>query len=86
MGRGQGYNDWDADGFAHLIRIRLDSGGYAANGGAYFGHGEPLFWLVQAGREPGDGMFCLDVAFRAASRAAAVAYVRTNYPALQVRR
>lgn len=54
MGRGS-YVPHSPVGKAHLIRVRLSSGGYAARGGAYFGHGAPLYWLYQAwGYDPDD--------------------------------
>lgn len=70
-------------GQAHLIRVRLSSGGYAARGGAYFGHGAPLYWLYQA---TPDGGVTLDYTFRAESRAAAVAHVVATMPNVRVRK
>ncbi|MFC5509286.1 hypothetical protein [Bosea massiliensis] len=56
-----------------LQRIRLDSGGYD-HCGAYWGHGQPLFW---AATDDGE----LDATFRASNRDAAKAHVRTLIPA-----
>lgn len=35
----------------HLVRLRLDSGGYDA-GGAYWGHGKPLYRAVSVDKMP----------------------------------
>lgn len=55
-----------------LRKIRLDSGGYDS-GGAYWGHGQPLYW---AGSDCGT----LDRFFRAATRDQAKAEIRKTYP------
>ena len=55
-----------------LRRIRLNHGGYDA-GGAYWGHGTPLYW---AGSDTG----VVDLWFRASDREAAKAHVREAFP------
>lgn len=55
-----------------LRRIRLDSGGYDA-GGAYWGHGAPLYWYC-------DGIGQCEGFIRASSRDAAKAKIRETYP------
>jgi hypothetical protein len=55
-----------------LQRVRLDSGGYDS-GGAYWGIGTPLYW---AGSDDGT----IDLWFRATSRDAAKAHVRSLHP------
>ncbi len=57
-------------GKVQLRRIRLDSGGYDP-GGAYWGHGKPLYWACD-----GDGNKRF---FRAASREAAKAELRNIF-------
>ncbi len=47
MGRYTGNPDPDAQGKFSLRRVTLDSGGYDS-GGAYWGHGEPLYWYCSA--------------------------------------
>lgn len=56
-----------------LQRVRLNSGGYDS-GGAYWGHGQPLFWYEGPG--PGE-----DGHLRASDREAAKAAVRKLHPA-----
>lgn len=56
----------------YLRRVRLDSGGYDS-GGAYWGHGAPL-WHAEA--EDGSG----ESFYRAASRSAAKAAVAEDFP------
>lgn len=55
-----------------LQRVRLDSGGYDS-AGAYWGHGEPLFWAA-------DDSGAYDSTFRADDRDDAKAIVRRTYP------
>ncbi len=47
MGRYTGNPEPDAQGKFSLRRVSLDSGGYDS-GGAYWGHGEPLYWYCSA--------------------------------------
>jgi hypothetical protein len=54
-----------------LRKVRLDNGGYDANG-TYFGHGDPLYWCTDCDE--------VDFVFRAESRAAARAHVLEQYP------
>lgn len=56
----------------HLQRVPLDSGGYDS-GGAYWGHGEPLWWYMSVDGE-------VDAFLRAGSRMAAKAAIRASYP------
>lgn len=62
----------DCVGRVSLQRIRINGGGYD-RGGAYWGIGQPLYW---AGDESG----ALDLFFRAASREAAKAHIRSMWP------
>lgn len=55
-----------------LQRVRLDSGGYDPQG-AYFGHGEPLYWAACPELD-------LDWTLRAADRDDAKEQVRVAYP------
>lgn len=72
MGRHTGPDFLDCDaGRIHLRRVRLDSGGYDA-GGAYWGYGAPLWCAMDQ-----DGNCRI---FRAASRDAAKATIREDYP------
>lgn len=57
-----------------LRRVRLDSGGYD-NGGAYWGHGAPLYY---AETESVDGEVVRY--FRASDREAAKAAIRAEFP------
>jgi hypothetical protein len=57
----------------YLQRMPLDSGGYDA-GGAYWGHGAPLYWATDG--QPGG----LDMTLRAKDRAAAKAAIRAEFP------
>ena len=57
----------------YLRRVPLDSGGYD-RGGAYWGHGTPLWWC---GNAAGD----IDLFIRASSREDAKRIVREDYPA-----
>lgn len=58
----------------HLRRVRLDSGGYD-NGGAYWGHGAPLYYAWGDGEEERQEMF-----FRAHSREDAKQQLRGAFP------
>lgn len=55
-----------------LRRVRLNNGGYDT-GGAYWGIGEPLYWMSNADST-------IEEFFRAANRQAAKDYVRQTYP------
>ena len=60
-----------------LRRVRLDAGGYDS-GGAYWGHGQPLYW---ASAVSGDAIAPnVDYFFRACDRDAARARVLADYP------
>ncbi len=79
-GAPMGRADWD-DGAPrdlprrfYLRRIRLDSGGYD-NGGAYWGHGAPL-WYAETESVDGEAFFFI----RATDRAAAKTEVLRRYP------
>lgn len=63
-------------GKLRLYQVRLDSGGYD-NGGAYWGHGEPL-WRCMGETE--DPEMEIDWFFRASTRHEAKAIVRDSYP------
>ena len=71
MGR-PSYADIPHQGRIALRRIRLDAGGYDS-GGAYWGHGEALYWA-------GSGCKSIDMFFRAPGRDAAKARVRETCP------
>lgn len=80
-GAPMGRADWD-DGAPrdlprkfYLRRINLDSGGYDS-GGAYWGHGAPLYLAETVGVE-GEAVLYL----RAATREAAKVEVKGRYPA-----
>ena len=62
----------DCQGMVSLRRIRLDSGGYDP-GGAYWGHGQPLYW---AGDESG----AFDTFLRARDRADAKRQILEDWP------
>lgn len=59
----------------YLRRLRLDSGGYD-EGGAYWGHGAPIYWAYAL-----DGAF--DITLRARSRKAAKAAILADYPGVR---
>ena len=72
MGRHTGPDFLDVDaGKIYLRRVPINSGGYDA-GGAYWGLGAPL-WEAQD--QDGNGRI-----FRAASRSAAKAAIREDFP------
>ena len=72
MGRYTGPNFLDCDaGKIYLRRVPLDNGGYDA-GGAYWGHGQPLF---EAMDQDGSGFI-----LRAGSRARAKAAILEDWP------
>jgi hypothetical protein len=72
MGRYTGPNFLDCDaGKIYLHRVPLDSGGYD-QGGAYWGHGEPLF---EAMDQDSNGFI-----LRAGSRARAKAIILEDWP------
>lgn len=72
MGRYTGGNYLETSaGPLHLRRIPLMSGGYD-RGGAYWGYGDPLFYVED---QDGNSQF-----LRAASRAAAKALIRADWP------
>lgn len=74
MGRGdRGAATADETVKVSLRKIRLNSGGYDS-GGAYWGHGQPLYW---AGSDCGT----VDTYFRARDRAAARAEILARFPA-----
>lgn len=70
----------------HLQRVRLDGGGYDS-GGAYWGHGEPLYWACSVeqvltsmwvpGREE---VSSVETYVNARTRDEAKALVRDGYP------
>lgn len=59
----------------HLVRVRLDSGGYD-RGGAYWGLGRPLYWATDTDADS----YTVDVFLRADNRAAAKAEVQRQIP------
>ena len=73
----------------HLVRVRINSGGYDS-GGAYWGRGEPLYWactdeefettasLVYGFAAP--EIMAVDLYVRANDREDAKVAVRTQYP------
>lgn len=68
----------DFDGRIYLRKVRLNQGGYDANG-TYFGIGAPLYWYSD---EEGE----IDSMIRAANREHARDQVLANYPKARVRR
>jgi len=77
LGRRTEAGSADFGGKLALIRIKINRGGYDAQG-TYFGTGEPLFNLSD---EDGD----IDRTFRAHDRKAALAMARGWYPRAKVR-
>jgi hypothetical protein len=77
LGRATEAGSADFDGKLVLIRVKLNRGGYDAQG-TYFGVGEPLFNLSDE-----DGS--IDRTFRARDRKAALATARGMYPHAKVR-
>ena len=72
MGR-PGWNQEDRENpKIRLQRIRLDSGGYDS-GGAYWGHGQPIWWAWSDNDE-------MNITLRAPSRESAKAKVREEIP------
>lgn len=59
-----------------LQRVRLNSGGYDS-GGAYWGHGQPLYWASNGDTER---------FFRAADRTTAQDIIRKEFPAARFHR
>lgn len=59
----------------YLRRLRLDSGGYD-EGGAYWGHGQPIYWAYAL-----DG--ALDITMRARTRDAVKAALLADYPGIK---
>ena len=74
MGR-RGWHEGDSDipRRFYLRRVRLDSGGYDS-GGAYWGHGAPLYWYYSTGGS-------VDAFMRGANRDDVKARIRAVYPA-----
>lgn len=64
MGRHTGNPDPDAQGRFQLRKVNLDSGGYDS-GGAYWGHGQQLYWYC-SGDGTAEGFLRLDPARRSA--------------------
>lgn len=71
MGRGDDNIDPDFDGVIRVGHVRLNSGGYDI-GGAYWGHGSPLWRALTS---EGDQRF-----FRAYSKKAAIENLREEFP------
>ena len=71
MGRHGSY--CEPEGRVYLRRLQLDSGGYDS-GGAYWGHGAPIYWATD-GQAGG-----LDMTLRARSRDAAKSAIRAEFP------
>jgi hypothetical protein len=79
LGRGSLHTDGDHfEGRLYLRCIRLNQGGYDANG-TYFGIGDPLYWCAS---DDGD----IDFMLRARSRNEARRKVLERYPHAKVRR
>ena len=72
LGRGTRRGDVLYDGKLYLRRVRLDNGGYDANG-TYFGHGAHLWWFAS---DDGD----IDGMMRASTRAKAKESILADYP------
>lgn len=80
LGRGTWAGDPDYRGRLTLRHIRLNGGGYDANG-TYFGHGDPLYWVAST-----DDDASIDRMIRARNRADARQQVLEMYPRAKVRR
>lgn len=75
MGRMGNNPQFDDGARCYLRRVYLNSGGYDS-GGAYWGHGEPL-WIVQEATERDDFG---EAFYRAKSRQEAKAKALADYP------
>lgn len=82
MGRPSEHPGTDPHCIIRVRRLRLNSGGYDS-GGAYWGHGAPL-WHA-SGIDEFEGSFA-DVSdfYRAPDKAAAIAYWRELWPSAKV--
>lgn len=65
-------------GRVYIQRQRINQGGYIA-GGVYFGHGDPLYYVM-------DEDCIWEDYIRASDRADAIEIVRKRYPLAQIRR
>lgn len=82
MGRAGAHPGDDPHCHMRVRRIRLDNGGYD-EGGAYWGHGTPLWYC--AGRDTFGGVSdWIEDFHRAPSKAAAIAYWRELWPNAKV--
>jgi hypothetical protein len=65
-------------GRVYIRKERINAGGYIA-GGSYFGHGAPLYYVMDE-----DGIW--DCYIRASDRADAIEQMRRFYPNAQIKR
>ena len=65
-------------GRVYIQRQKINKGGYIA-GGIYFGHGDPLYYVM-------DEDCIWEDYIRASDRADAIEIVRKRYPLAQIRR
>jgi hypothetical protein len=72
MGRGSAHSTEAQSPKLRMARVRLDNGGYD-NGGAYWGHGEPLYHVESENGE-------IDYFVRGYDRERAKREVRAKYP------
>lgn len=80
LGRGQSHAiDRSAPIRFHLVRVRLNSGGYDS-GGAYWGFGRPLYWASAEEIPAQYDRDYVDRFYRADDRDDAKAQVRAEYP------
>jgi len=77
MGRHEAKGDPDWPYRFSLQRVRLNSGGYD-DGGAYWGHGAPLWYASAVSGD--EGVANVEMFFRAKDRTAARAVILDEYP------
>lgn len=82
MGRPGAHPGDDPHCVIRVSRVRLDAGGYDS-GGAYWGHGEPL-WYASGVDVFGDARSAIEDFARAPSKTAAVALWRDQWPNARV--
>lgn len=78
MGRPGAHPGDDPRCIIRVRRVRLDSGGYD-EGGAYWGHGQPL-WYASGIDEFEGARSAIEDFTRAPSKTAAIAYWREQWP------
>lgn len=82
MGRPSAHPGTDPHCIIRVRRLRLNSGGYDS-GGAYWGHGAPL-WYASGIDEFDGARDAIEDFYRAPDKAAAIAYWRELWPSAKV--